>query len=664
MPGIPTHFKVLELTLERLKNSNDPKLVAMYELMDKDENRAFAYLGAMGPTLTDFMPADKTNPYMEIWQTIFLFLSGDGQSDPGFYPLRKRFTDYLDQVTADVAAQDLDALKALDSETQYFKNDFQNDLAKVLDKTKLDKMEGDIAKLILSDCKPSVMKPLIGPAPAPDKWQPREFLFWKKTGHFARELVKLAMDSGNDKFKAYAYGYFIGFAGKVCGSPFINSIVWAPYRLHWWRHRWINNWVDTWVYGKYESGATMHKDTPSIPYDQWPKLCDAELQKDLEIPGVTMDPLAMMEAIRDGKPLPSVIDKDFADLWFKAFDQVYGSSPTPSGITAQVVNDAYLVTWLVLWFQTSNEVLGCNPPPSQLAPPSNCDQPSWVDTSAPPGSSTTGNAPPAPDQSSYTKTNTAQEVTGILLAIFGGIAALFGYVGAGGAAVAGGIWLATHAGEVDWDKLACDIYWWRWYIYDLMEGVVKGFAKSGLTYPDPYFLGCPLDEQAYDPANGTKVVKSRITGGDFPYPAIWVPIGLPPYGGVVDFTADPRNYPSVKDKNGNTPYQMLVEKLKFNNQTVDTIGYRDSAYPDFFIDDKNNPLGNAGVRVGGTWPVRGGFTNPVQFGNAVENALDLLANLGTDLPDWILDGDRGLAYFTWEFKSHPHASPIEIEPEP
>jgi hypothetical protein len=55
---------------------------------------------------------------------------------------------------------------------------------------------------------------------------------------------------------------------------------------------------------------------------------------------------------------------------------------------------------------------------------------------------------------------------------------------------------------------------------------------------------------------------------------------------------------------------------------------------------------------------------PVQFGNAVANAVDLFAHINdAPFPDWNLDADRGLAYLTWQFHNAMYTDPVAIDPE-
>ena len=55
---------------------------------------------------------------------------------------------------------------------------------------------------------------------------------------------------------------------------------------------------------------------------------------------------------------------------------------------------------------------------------------------------------------------------------------------------------------------------------------------------------------------------------------------------------------------------------------------------------------------------------PVEFGNVVANAVDLFQHIGPPFPDWNLDGDRGLAYFTWQFHAASYdPNNVKIDPE-
>ena len=73
MPGIPTLFQVLELTIDELDKQGLKSFVGVMK-----SNPAYAHLGVIGPAIGDFLPADH-NPadgehptnYVRVWKNIF-----------------------------------------------------------------------------------------------------------------------------------------------------------------------------------------------------------------------------------------------------------------------------------------------------------------------------------------------------------------------------------------------------------------------------------------------------------------------------------------------------------------------------------------------------------------------------------------------------------------
>ncbi len=473
-------------------------------------------------------------------------------------------------------------------------------------------------------------------------------LHWRKTGKFAQALIKAA---GSDpRFLAYAYGYLISYSVKACGSPFVNSIVLGPYRTQWWRHRWVNNWVDAWVYGSYGASAQMAGDTPTPGYETWPGLCNANLQKRMELPDI--DPIGLMSLLpkqsvetddyrQQQQPFPSVLPADFGQFWMQAYTQTYGAPAADSPVKAEELNGAYLMTWLMLWFQTS--ALGCNtaPPP----PPDNCNKPDWVDAASAPGSNG-ATVPPAPDPANYENSDTLDVICGILLALLGVAVFVAGGMLAGAAAIAGGIALASTQ-DVDWTKLRCDLYWYQVYMHNGLDTLHQVFCIAGLVPPYSAELG--VDEAALNVAgfnrppylSGKNLCRSQARREGFPA-KIWVPS-----------IADPANW--------------VVAPTAW--EAPQTIAYLTTAYPSFFVDDAvNNPLSRGSVLTAGTWPP--GYAQqpasqlPVQFGNAVDNAVELLSHLDANFPDWNLDADRGLASMAWQFQGGVYGDPVAIAQEP
>jgi hypothetical protein len=232
--------------------------------------------------------------------------------------------------------------------------------------------------------------------PPPDQLYLRDLLHWRRTGTFLRVLVETGQASGDLRREAYAYGYLTSYAGKVCGSPFVNSIVGGPYRTQWWRHRYINNHVDAWVFGHYEHDP---HGTPGPADPGWAGLCDAKLHRKLsktiieptvfevkaqDLPPARpgdpdpvqtamaegdRDPVAIMDVLR-GKQTPSpwLLDKDFCTFWFESMRAAYGDLLPGRWIMTisperqqTILTFAFLRAWMVLWFQTGTGIwgLGC-----------------------------------------------------------------------------------------------------------------------------------------------------------------------------------------------------------------------------------------------------------------------------------------------------------------
>jgi hypothetical protein len=195
------------------------------------------------------------------------------------------------------------------------------------------------------------------------------------------------------------------------------------------------------------------------------------------------------------------------------------------------------------------------------------------------------------------------------------------------------------ANDINWAKLRCQLYWYRLYFYNGLKAVHDASVLVGIHHP--YAADLAIDQTTlsllglnFTFDSGKRLTRSRPERS--PYPAdIWN--GIAP-----SWTQDPAG----------------VEK-------PETLAYNRGVYPSYWIDDAAaNPLGQGRVREDGPWPVKvvPGTKGAAGFGNAVDNAIDLLLNAGADLPNWNLDGDRGLAYFTWEVKDQ-YSNPLNITPE-
>jgi hypothetical protein len=627
-------------------------------------NLPYAYLGAIGPALADFIPSDPADPnapsvplspYASVWKLVLAIAGGDGTSaDPGALHVIGEFRRILEKLVQIADDEDLGALEDIKNSGEA---DAITGLADAL-KNIVDSLLGRVAAIgggITTGMKPAVDVNVGASTPGPFIWTAREFLHWSHPGRFATALATKAKASGDDRFLAYAYGYLCSFSGCVAGSSFVNSTIGASYRQQWWRYRWVNNYVDTWVYGAYRSGATMAGDTPNPPYDQWPGLCNAKLHEKIGL-GL-LDPVDVMTRMRQGQPFPSALPDDFAEYWMSAWKDAYG--PITGRFKAEAMNGAYVMSWMKLWFETSADVIGCNPAPP-MTPPGDCgDAPPWVDPNVP-GDNGNGQTPSLPEPES--DPDVGEIVSGILLALIGVVTFIAGGWVIGAAEVAGGVALVIDgATEINWAKLRCDLYWLRMYLYNGLKALHDLLTLGAFSHPYPselaqddttiQLLGVP-----YTFDSGKRVVKSRVL-----YPG--------KYEDEVHLAPD-EQYPSKPASSSLGDWVKMPTASSPGIEEPETTAYLTRAYPPFFIDDDGaNPL-NAGndVRTGAPWPPgerqQPGKHIPIMFGNAVANAVDLIAHAGEPLPDWNLDADRGMASLTFRFAGSAYTDPVAIDAEP
>lgn len=85
------------------------------------------------------------------------------------------------------------------------------------------------------------------PVPPGDysEWWWMDLLHYRRTGDFARELIRTASTPAQT---SYARGYMTHVAGDITGHPFINRIVQGPFRNHAYRHFVLETIADTWLW--------------------------------------------------------------------------------------------------------------------------------------------------------------------------------------------------------------------------------------------------------------------------------------------------------------------------------------------------------------------------------------------------------------------------------
>lgn len=715
MIGIATKFAALDTLKVRLSASADPKLVALSQLIDA--HPGYAYFGALGTSYGDFLPVKAPpasasvspgpNAYVQIWKLVFNVFGGDGSSaNPGLKPVLDAIRDLLGRLDKIAANEDLDALKAMENQvntshlsTGFSKGDtvtslvltssagisigatvsgtgvppgvtvtivntkthtvvvtsftataasagkytFTSNAASTLKQiatdlgtiiaTITDTSDGSVvsavADLITDASRPAITRPHDGTFGFPPRfWTLREFLSWRRTGQFAHMLWEKAAASGKDEFRAYALGWLSSWSLSACGGSAVASIIGAPYRNQWWRARFVSNYIDLWSYGYAEMGLEP------APYDGWPNLCNQELQKRIEIPGAAFDPDDLMNSLREGSGLSTALPGDFTRFWNDCYDAVYGDMGTDRPqVDAVSLQDAYAMAWLVLWFQTSAESLGC----SAVMPtaPANCGTaPSWATNPPTPGDAGSGgDVLPLPHIDP--KLDPASVICAILLAMLGVVEACTGGFVAGAGPIAGTILVAQTA-NIDWDKFRCDLAWYHLYLYNALRALHDVLSLAGLVHP--YTI-----ELSQDPTTSTLLNLSFPTGDNIVKSKQQERYPIAPWSGI----------------NGSW--------ISYPPEAIEqpaTVPALSSAYASGFIDDPANPLGSQSPFQSSSWPFQADISGrPLGFMNATDALLAWLPSPNKKLPDWNLDGDRGLGFRTWQFVDDTWTNPVDIEVE-
>jgi hypothetical protein len=507
-----------------------------------------------------------------------------------------------------------------------------------------------IAQLICPVSQPAIDNPMrLVP---PEQWTGRDWLHWKHPGKFATKLRDDAMQwtkthPGDNRFFAYAVGWQVAYAALVCGSGFINSIAGSVYRTLWWRHRWMQLFVDTWSWGFYGAHASMNPDTdlPEPPFDQWPALCKASLHSWIDLTG-GLDPLTVaLSVVIDNptNPLPQPLPDDFVTFWLEAWTAAY-SNPISALFTESRLQAGYIMTWLQLWFQTSGDVIGCNPPPSPTPPPTcgnNTNPPNWVDptkinpaTCKPDGSGCQLFKPETPTPKH--EPDVGEIICGIIAALMGAATLSFGGGIVGTSNIVAGISLIV-GGEkqLNWDELSCQLYWLSVYIFNGLSALHKLTVLAGIQHPYP----ADLAEMNQTLAVGNQPPISFPSVGTM-CKSLSVQSTLVPWNcGLLDWTQPPSNVSSE------TPPSMVWSWPGW--------------WPNAFIDDVETNRGGADIAVA---PATYNAGVKQTFGPSVQAAMRLITAPPAKLPDWNLDGDRGIGWLTWKLQT-PYSLPLNSSAE-
>ncbi|GHO88690.1 hypothetical protein [Dictyobacter formicarum] len=675
MPGIPTNFVIADLVFDALRKRGAPQA----SLLDNANNLPYAYLGAIGASWGDFMAArpeigakSPNTPYFQAWLPVLKLIAGAAQgSSPasnGVYRDLKQLRDTLNKLGGVIKDKKKFALLGMQDELNQL-NGVINALQKEIGG--LSSLRNTIGKAIATGA-PSVK---VSPS---NQWQPRDTLHGSHSGRFLQALQEAADASSDGRLKAYALGATVGYAAALCGNPYVNNVVGAPYRNHWWRHRWIETHIDTWVHGYYASGgsSTVQFDNNDIPtplYTNWPNLCEANLHKRIELPGIDLD--SILQSLHDGTASPAVLPQVFLDYWKNAYTKAYGpiAATVTSGIDDMGLQSAYAMTWLVLWLQTSGEVIPCMPP-DQSNGPDNCGaRPPWV---AADGSVVVGGTvTPPPQPAKDTNPSVPEIVSGILLAMLGVVQLMTGYLSGGIADIVAAVALvADGVTDPDWEQLRCYQGWVMVFFYSLTNALHDMLKWSGLSFP--YTMELAHDQFARqfggkieptDAALNTARSRRRENGT---YPAShWNPPPPP----------NASNWPNPPTEPVELPAETIYPfDLTWPFHFVDGLQFASTTMPPKQI----NPLFSLTsvppappapplVHDKNEWQARRDRINKANatnefFGNAVDVSLELLLSTQpAEFLDWDLDGDAGIGFPTWLLPTPGAARSAAIpEPEP
>ncbi len=520
---------------------------------------------------------------------------------------------------------------------------------------------------------------LLLPKADPRACRPYEFLRWHKSGQFAAALWANA-ESANQR--AFALGWMSHVAASVTGEPFVSNIVGGPYRTHWWRNRLASNFVDAWTYGYFEEAPapasafpSMNGDEPTPAYEAWAPLYGANLQNLFDVGnlagsvtnGIPDAVTAVSEGVSStGTPnlmttLAARFPAEITDLLDAALTATYpaGSQPRPPAtLTADLFSDAYVGAFAVHWFLTSGQgPLGNNVPGPAPSTACAASPPSWTTSASTP--------PPA---SGSVVTHSGSAACDAVLAILALLSFLTGNVAAGiGLTVAALEEIPST--DINWPVVQCDVYWLQTFVDKILNALRDALWMMTLAYPPPIMLGGPGTDGTTIPATDFTDVS---TGQD---PPAQLPGNEPPTGGIPLTKTNDRDdgdrgrYPHGLDTGPGPDGNAIIPDLDFLRFPLnapletDTAGYRaDDLIPVGIYPDQ--VVNGMGLLNGGMMEAVPTFpTRDVPFGDAVNNALQVITAKAAGLPDYNLDGDRGYGWVGWRPAplTDPAAPPVNVE---
>lgn len=314
MPALGTHFRVMDEVLDSLFKKGDKKSRRLAELLRV--NSSFTALGAVGPDL-------------------FYFVG----KDPQYAALLAKILSFLKQLTGvfEEAGKLTGSLPAAQAQIEQIAKRVQQ-LATMFS-TVVIKDVVDFHNLVTRE--DLIPLPAMQTGKPESEWKWGDLMHDRVSGAFAQRLLSRAIDGNNDRWLAYAYGYYSHIATDFVGHPYVNHVVGGPARSHPMRHALAEKFIDAWVY-------------QSIGSD----INNSELQRKIE-------DIKQTSQLDD---LAGMMSQEIAELIKKqAFGPSVYSGPDPDEI-AEAVNSLYELLKLLT---DSNSVEPPDPPSFSIPPPPN-----------------------------------------------------------------------------------------------------------------------------------------------------------------------------------------------------------------------------------------------------------------------------------------------------
>ena len=189
-----------------------------------------------------------------------------------------------------------------------------------------------------------------------DKWWWFDVLHYRKSGEFAKYLIDHSRH--NPRHLAYSIGYMSHLTADTVGHPYVNTLVRGPYRNHSQRHKVVENFQDVSAYARFKSALGLGE-KEFVSGDLYKKFLFRDGRRSV----FTGEELKETESLIDGL-IPGLVDvgmpEELAALFAKATEEVYTESGRHlfgGGMKAEEVDAAYRLWYS--WFKstTSETVL-------------------------------------------------------------------------------------------------------------------------------------------------------------------------------------------------------------------------------------------------------------------------------------------------------------------